>query len=127
MLAPDQRTLMLDALRPPQGYTFDRGIGTSFTLNLMTLLVAPLSLALHDVSNSEEALADPVRLLDGVRHYADRLTLFCQAGYIALPKQSNPLFPFLENMVVEVQAPNGGLFHPKIWLLRYTCEDANPI
>ena len=127
MLAPDQRTLMLDALRPPSGYTFDRGIGTSFTLNLMTLLVAPLSLALHDVSSSEEALADPVLLLDGVRHYADRLTLFCQAGYIAIPKDANHLYRYLEDMVVEVKAPNGGLFHPKIWLLRYTCEGANPI
>ena len=126
MLAPDQRTLMLDALRPPDGYTFDRGVGTSFTLNLMTLLVAPLSLALHDVASAEEAIADPVLLLDGVRHYADRLVLFSQAGYIAIPKQANHLFPFLEEMVVEVRAPNGGLFHPKIWLLRYTRDDTNP-
>lgn len=127
MLAPDQRSLMLDALRPPEGYTFDRGIGTTFTLNLMTLLVAPLSLALHDVSNAEEALGDPVLLLDGVRHYANRLTLFTQAGYIAIPKHANLLYRFLEEMVVEVRAPNGGLFHPKIWLLRYTAAGANPV
>ncbi len=127
MLAPDQRTLMLDALRPPEGYTFDRGVGISFTLNLMTLLVAPLSLALHDVANADEALSDPVLLLDGIRNYADRLVLFSQAGYIAIPKQANQLYRFLEEMVVEVRAPNGGLFHPKIWLLRYTRDDANPI
>jgi len=126
MLAPDQRTLMLDALRPPDGYTFDRGVGTSFTLNLMTLLVAPLSLALHDVASAEEAIADPVLLLDGVRHYANRLVLFSQAGYIAIPKQANHLYRFLEEMVVEVRAPNGGIFHPKIWLLRYIKDDANP-
>jgi hypothetical protein len=29
-------------------------------------------------------------------------------------------------MVVEVKAPNGGLFHPKIWLLRYTSETEAP-
>jgi hypothetical protein len=26
-------------------------------------------------------------------------------------------------MVVEVQAPKGGVFHPKLWLLRYTAEN----
>ena len=127
MLAPDQRSLMVDALRPPDGYTFDRGIGTTFTLNLMTLLVAPLSLALHDVSSSEEALSDPIRLLDGIRRHAKRLTLFSQAGYIAIPRQANYLFQFLENMVFEVEAPNGGLFHPKIWLLRFTREGEDPV
>ena len=129
MLAPDQRSLMVEALRPPDGYTFDRGIGTTFTLNLLTLLVAPLSLALHDVSSSEEALADPVRLLDGIRRHAGRLSLFTQAGYIAIPQhqQANYLYSFLENMVFEVEAPNGGLFHPKIWLLRFERKGEDPI
>jgi len=126
MLAPDNRAMLMDALRPPQGYQFDRGIGTTFTLDLLSLLVAPLSLALHDVSSAAEALNDPVLLLDGVRQYADRLTLYCQAGYIAIPRRAVPLFRFLEDMVVEVRAPNGGLFHPKIWLLRYTSESEAP-
>ena len=30
-------------------------------------------------------------------------------------------------MVVEVQAPKGGIFHPKLWLLRYTAEDRPPL
>jgi hypothetical protein len=126
MLAPDNRAMLMDALSPPQGYQFDRGIGTTFTLDLLSLLVAPLSLALHDVSSAAEALNDPVLLLDGVRQYADRLTLYCQAGYIAIPRRAVPLFRFLEDMVVEVKAPNGGLFHPKIWLLRYTSETEAP-
>jgi len=119
MLAPEQRSLFVEALRPPEGYTFDTGIGTTFTLNLLTLLVAPLSLALHDVSKASDALNDPVLLLDGVRKYAGRLTLFCQAGYVAIPTRASPLLHYLEDMVVEVRAPNGGLFHPKVWLLRY--------
>lgn len=126
MLAPDNRAMLMEALRPPEGYRFDRGFGTTFTLDLMTLLVAPLSLALHDVSSAAEALNDPVLLLDGVRQYADRLTLYCQAGYIAIPRRSVPLFRYLEEMVVEVNAPNGGLFHPKIWVLRYTSETEAP-
>lgn len=65
MLAPDQRELLLDALRPPEGYQFDRGIGTTFTLDLLTLLIAPLSLALLEVSDSLAALSDPVLLAGG--------------------------------------------------------------
>ena len=127
MLAPDDRTLLLDALRPPEGYAFDQGVGTTFTLDLVTMLVAPLSLALHDVASASEALNDPVLLMDGIRRYAKQLTLFCQAGYIAVPRQANPLYRYLEEMVVEVNAPNGGLFHPKVWLLRYTSQSDRPL
>ena len=122
MLELDQRELLLNALRPPQGYQFDRGIGTTFSLDLLTLLIAPLSLALLDVSDSEAALDDPVLLLEGLRRYANRLTIFCQAGRIAIPRKDNYLYRFLEEMIVEVQAPRGGVFHPKLWLLRYVSE-----
>jgi len=127
MLAPDQRELFLDAIRPPQGYRFDRGIGTTFTLDLLTLLVTPLSLALLEVSDSESALDDPVLLLDGVRRNADRLAIFCQAGRIAVPPPDNYLYSFLEKIIIQVQAPGGGVFHPKVWLLRYVADaEAEP-
>lgn len=125
MLAPDQRQLFLDALHPPEGYHFDRGIGTTFTLDLTTLLITPLSLALLDVADTEVALRDPILLLEGVRRYASRLTLFCQAGRIAIPHQDNVLYRFLEPMVVEVQSPGKGVFHPKVWLLRYLAEKSS--
>ena len=129
MLAPDQRELLLEALRPPEGYGFDRGISTTFTLDLLTLLIAPLSLALLEVSDSLAALTDPVLLLEGLRRYADRLAIFCQAGRIAIPPPDNCLYSFFERRVVEVQAPRGGVFHPKVWLLRYVAdaEEAPPL
>lgn len=127
MLAPDQRALYLEALQPPEGYQFDRGVGTTFTLDLLTLLIAPMSLALHEVSRAHEGLQDPILLLDSMQRFADRLTLFTQAGYIAIPDHNQYLYSYLENMVVEVQAPNGGTFHPKVWLLRYTSEVDAPV
>ena len=36
MLAPDNRALLLDALRPPPGYSLDRAVATTFTLDLET-------------------------------------------------------------------------------------------
>jgi hypothetical protein len=125
MLSPDDRQLFVEAIRPPDGYQFDRGIGTTFTLDLLTLLITPLSLALYDRASVDEALQDPLVLLEGLRRYADRLSIFCQAGYISIPRKENYLYRYLEDMVVEVQAPKGGVFHPKVWLLRYVSEDGS--
>jgi len=122
MLNPDQRELFLRALCPPDDYRFDRGIGTTFTLDLLTLLVVPLSLAWLEVADAAMALGDPVLLLKGLHHHADRLTVFCQAGRIAIPPPGNYLFSLLEDRIVQVQAPRGGVFHPKMWLLRYVTE-----
>lgn len=127
MLATDQRELLLELLRPPEGYSFDRGIATTFTLDLLTLLIAPLSLALMDVSDTESALSDPLALLESLRRYADRLTIFCQAGRIAVPSQDYPLFRLLESTVIQVQARPPWVFHPKVWLLRYTAEGQAPL
>jgi hypothetical protein len=127
MLATDERELLLDLLRPPEGYRFDRGIATTFTLDLLTLLIAPLSLALMEVSDAEAALADPLALLEGLRRQADRLTIFCQVGRIAVPRQDYPLFRLLEGMVVQVQVRQPWVFHPKVWLLRYTAEGQAPL
>ncbi len=126
ILAADQRALYLEALRPPEGYAFDCGIGTTFSLDLYTLLVAPVSLALLEVEDAEEALLNPVLLLEGIRRYAKDLTIFCQAGRIAVPRQHTPLLNMLESSVVEVEAPLGGVFHPKVWLLRYEPQEDDP-
>jgi hypothetical protein len=123
MLELDQRRIFMEALRPPTGYVFDRGIGTSFTLDLTALLITPLSLALLDHNDNPEDQADPLLLLESLRKFADRLTIFCQAGRISIPKNYNHLYHYLENCVVEVQAPLGGVFHPKVWLMRYEAEE----
>jgi len=122
VLTPDDRRLFLEALKPPQGYTFDRGIGTTFTMNLVTLLITPLSLSMLDRDNVGEMLKDPLILLEGLKRHANKLTIFCQAGYIDIPPEDNVLYSYLEDMIVQVKAPNGGVFHPKIWLLRYVGE-----
>ena len=37
MLEPDQRRLLTDALRPPDGYTLDEAIGCTYSLDLIAL------------------------------------------------------------------------------------------
>jgi len=125
MLCPQERALFLQALRPPdpedgEQYQLDFAVGTTFSLDLIALLAAPVAAAFADWQEldgkpSREALA----LLKAVRQYADRMCLFCQAGRIYVPKAYQPLLADLESSVVQVRAPLGGSFHPKVWVMRY--------
>lgn len=122
MLEPEGRQPLLDALRPPPGFVLDRAVGTSYSLDLLALLTAPLAFALFDrVSADGDRLeVDPIALLESVRRHADQIDIFCQAGQIAPMKEHRPIVAYLERSVHGVVPPNpDAIFHPKIWLLRY--------
>ncbi len=120
MLAPDDRAVLLDLLRPPPDMRLDVAIATTFTLDLEAALVAPLAFAAFDAAGP----GDPIAALEAIRSVAGRLTVFCQAGETRVPQAASDLFAFLEPVVHEVRRPRAGhLFHPKIWLLRYRGDD----
>lgn len=126
-LTPETRVMLTDALRPPAGYRVDVAVGTTYSLNLTALLLAPLSFALFDQGNAEEISAvDPIRLLEAVRRHADHTTVFCQAGGIHVPGNYRSILTFVEDSVVEVVAPRkGAIFHPKIWVIRFSDPDGH--
>ena len=115
MLGTRERTLLLESLRPPAGYRLRRAVGTSFTLDLMALLTAPLAFTFFDAHDEDGApVADPVALLEALRRHAEKITLFCQAGAIGVPRPDQKLLAYLEGSVIEVQPRReGGIFHPK--------------
>lgn len=120
MLAPDDRAVLLDLLRPPPDMKLDVAVATTFTLDLEAALVAPLAFVAFDVAGP----GDPIAVLEAVRSVASRLTVFCQAGETRAPHTASDLFAFLEPVVHEVRRPRTGhLFHPKLWLLRYVGVD----
>ncbi len=124
MLNPNSRLTYLDQLRPPDGYSLDRAIATTFSLDLLSLLMAPLSMALHDCRNQEEVLKDPIAVLEALRLTTGRFAVFCQESRISVPHKSTLLYSLLEKVVVQVESPNeNGVFHPKVWLLRFTPDD----
>lgn len=125
MLSPRDRSLLLEALRPPAGYELDRAIGTSYSLDLLALLTVPLAFTFFDWESEDgRPTSDPVALLEALRTHADRIHLFCQADAIALPPGDQPLLAHLEPCVIPVRAPNEhGLFHPKVWVLRFVAGD----
>src|SRR5690554_5539437 len=124
-LTPESRVLLTDALRPPSGYRVDAAVGTTYSLDLMSMLLAPLSFALNDgTSASDIEAADPIRLLEAVSRYADVTTVFCQAGGIHVPSTYRSVLTFIEDAVVEVAPPTDqGMFHPKVWALRFVSDD----
>ena len=119
MLDPNSRSLLVDSLRPPPGYTFDTGLATTYTLDPTTLLAIPLHLALRSSEDRNAMLQDGVALLEALRRTTDRLSIFCQQGRICAPNLPHVLYGLLESSVVQVTAPHGGVFHPKIWVLRF--------
>jgi hypothetical protein len=125
MLDPNARQLYLEVLRPPEEYQFDRALATTFSLNLLTLLMVPFSLAMFEHERTAETLGNPIALLEALRRTANKLSVFCQRGQIAVPPADQLLYSYLEPMVVEVLLPNhpSGVFHPKIWLMRFVAED----
>ena len=126
MLEPNARLLYLDELRPPEGYSLDRAVATTYSLDLLALLMAPFSMALAESREEGDLTKRPMALLAALRRTAGRLVIFCQKGRIAVPKQDQILYSYLEQAVVEVQPPGQGAFHPKIWVLRFVKEDAQP-
>lgn len=128
MLDLNDRRLYLDELRPPAGYTFDRAVCTTYSLDLLSLLAIPLSLAFSEAIGREDVLRDPIIIVEALQRTAKRIAIFCQQGRIAVPQSDSPLYSYLEKSVVEVRAPTKhGVFHPKVWLLRFTSDNEPPL
>ena len=147
MLEPYDRRHLMEALRPPEEYSLDYAIGTTYSLDLLALLTAPLAFTLIDwdckriidrssldASSQQQEEKEPAEisfeygplaLLAALRKYSSRIKIFCHAGNIHDPGKPNlPLYAFLEQSVIEVLPDqDGSSFHPKVWLLRYVSPD----
>ena len=118
------RALYTQALTPPQGFRFDRAVALTYSLNLDMLLAVPLHLLLHAGYRSDaELLSDRVALLDGLRQTTDRITIFHQRDGIHAPRRSSVLYSMLEDSLHAAAPRDGGMFHPKVWVLRFVPVD----
>lgn len=119
-LDPEERVLYGESLAPPSGFIFDAAVATTYSLDFETALAAPVSLALFAAENRDEILGQPLALLEGAERIAGRLAVYSDAGHIQAQTQpQSRLCSLLERMIIEVTAPQGGAFHPKIWVLRF--------
>ena len=122
-LGPQDRTLLLESLRPPEDYQLDVAIGTTYSLDLIAMMVAPVGFTFFDVDpNDPDFLRrDPLEVLEAIRRHASQIVLFYEAGRIAVPRHYRPLLTYLEERIVPVRAPIAKRsFHPKVWFIRYS-------
>lgn len=129
MLEPDRRHLLLDALRPPAGMGLDIAVGTTFSLDLEALLLAPIAFALFEARLAETGdpdRTDPLAVMEAVRRHASNIDLFCQAGPISLPPRDRPVLALLEDSVHPTAATSHHhIFHPKVWCIRFRATDTS--
>lgn len=112
-------------LTPPIGYKLVSAVGTTYSLDLDTLVGICIALGLSE--NIDNLLMkNPIYLLEALRQTSDKVVLFCEAGQIMMPASYSSLYILLEKMVFQVSLSNkteSGIypsFHPKFWLLKYS-------
>jgi len=123
MLDPYDRKHLKEILRPPEGYVLDYAIGTTYSLDLLALMTAPVAFTIFE-TESDFSKIDLLVLVETLRRYAGRISIFCNAGKIKIPENYNMhLSSLLEGSVFQVLPSNGdAVFHPKVWVLRYISE-----
>lgn len=120
--------MLLESFAPSPGHRLDWALGTTYSLDLIALLAAPVAFAFSDWQDREgKPVLEPLALLKATRQYADRMLLFCQAGRIHVPRNYQPLLANLEGSIAEAIAPRGGNFHSKVWFLRYVALNVTVI
>ena len=124
MLSPNARSLYTGALTPPPGFVFDEAIGTTFSMDPAMLLSVPVHLAMLGDSHAGET-RDGITILEAMRRLSNRITVYAQRGRLQVPSPPHALYGLLETMVIEVVSPRGGVFHPKLWLMRFI-DPSNP-
>lgn len=119
-LHPERRALYAHSLQAPDGYRFDAGLATTYSMDFDTALAVPVGLTLSAAEDRDALLSQPLALLEGAQRVARHLVVFTDAGRIhGSSKPQSRLCSLLEDCIVEVMAPGGGAFHPKLWLLRF--------
>lgn len=114
----------LDLLQPPIGYRLSAAIGTTFGLSIEALTAALLAMSDTD----GEALAnEPVAGVMAITRLRKRVRILVHPGTIAGNSNagSSRFVALLDRLIVQVQ-PSAGLFHPKVWALRFERIGSSP-
>lgn len=105
-------------LAPPPGYSLDRAVGTTYSMDLKALLTIPLAFQMG--AEADPAMAEnPFVLLRALKRCARKIDMFCQKGGISPRFKNEPLYRLIENSVHEVLLDDPFSFHPKLWVARY--------
>ena len=110
MLDPYTRHIYTEQLEPPEGYTLDKVLATTYSLDLLSLLMAPISMVFQDYRIQNTLINDPVAMMESLNRIADKFLVFCQNGRISIPTQDTLLYGLLEKI---------GIFSPHCWQILF--------
>ncbi len=116
-----------EQLVPPEGYELVKAIGTTYSLDLETLMVLPVALF---YSKQLDCKVEDLRydMLDAITKAADKITVYYQSSQLKVPRKYHHLMSFWENGIQPITMPDHqSSFHPKVWVIRYESKEALPI
>ena len=124
----DYRSDRLDygsMLVPPEGYELDRGVATTFSATLDTLLSIPVAL-IYAQTLEGRLDQETFQILEAIQQITEKVTVYHHQGKLHVPSNYNRLYAFLEHMLVPVKTESAfTAFHPKVWSLRYVPQENN--
>jgi HKD family nuclease len=108
-------------LSPPPQYKTVFAVGTTYSLDLETLIATCAIVGLN-IEADTELTESPLYMLEALRKTSGKLLIFYQGGQIKLPEKPNGLLPLLDNCAIEVNLKNKKSFHPKTWFIKYSAN-----
>lgn len=100
-------------------FELEQAVGMTYSLDMEALMGIPLCLGMHGEMTSGQR-NNPLYVLEAIRRTGKKLSIFCNAGCIKVPKSESRLFALLEDSIHEVRMPKSTYnFHPKLWILQY--------
>lgn len=107
----------IDLLTPPPGYRLKSALGTTFGMSMDALTAAMLAMSDADGESLNE---NPVAGVIAATKLRDKVRILVHPGTISSgPTGLDRRFlALLDRMILEIPQ-NPGLFHPKVWALRF--------
>lgn len=112
------RQSIIDLMRPPSGYRLDAAIGTSYSVDFITL--TSVMLAFADAEIEEDQKYNIPQQLFAFTRLAEKMKLFVNRSCVLLSgvRESSRICAIYDNLISEIEIPDGS-FHPKVWLIGY--------
>ena len=90
-------------LMPREGFTLVKAVGTTYSLDLETLMSVCIALGIQESTDSS-LTCNPFALLKSIQGLSDKLLIFCEAGQIkSMSIEQSPLMLLLDKMIVPVK------------------------
>lgn len=112
-------------LTPPDGYTIDYAVGTTYSLDLQALLTVPLAFgAISDLGDDIQNI-NKLYILSAISETKKKFAIFCNNSNIKAPieKQDSIFHALLDDCVFTVAKEKCASFHPKVWIISFRGKD----